>query len=132
MALLVLACSKPKALPPLSAGPFVGLNQANLPVNDRQILQEASEDFCAVVQFKNPIHAVFDPNEPCPADGGTCFYRGKSYKLEIHRSLSTFGAFGGVAYGPIITFNENFAPGNTNQISDIRVYSDQEYFKLTH
>ena len=79
---------------------------------------------------KKPIHAKIDEDAPLPSDGGTHFYKGDGYELTISISLSSFGAFNGTAYGPILNFDDKFAPGNTNQISDIRVYSNEELRKL--
>ena len=114
----------------LADGPFIGVDLAKLPLEQRHIIQEASEDFRAVVQGRKPIHAKLDSDVPLPSDGGTTFYRGNGYNLTISLSLSRFGEFNGIAYGPIIRFDDTFAPGNTNQISDIRVYSDDELRKL--
>lgn len=102
--------------------PFADLANSGASLNDQLILREASEDFCAVVAGKNPIHAVFDITAALPADGGTLFYVGRKYKLTVLNSISSFGSFNGTAHGPIITFDESFAKGNTNAISSIRVY----------
>jgi hypothetical protein len=133
-ALLFLAgCSKPSPQVILSnpkAAPFVGLSSAAMPDADRKIIMEASDDFLAVLAGKKPIHAKFDEEAPLPTDGGTTFYIGEGYKLTVVRSISSFGEFNGYAYGPALTFNEDFAPGNESTISDIRVYSDAELGKL--
>jgi hypothetical protein len=130
IAILVSSCSRQSALPQLQPGPFVGVDVSELSARDGQIIKEASEDFRAVVQGKKPIHAKFDKNAPLPSDGGTHFYKGDGYELTISISLSSFGEFNGTAYGPILTFDEKFAPGNTNKISDIRVYSNEELRKF--
>ncbi|MGO4551874.1 hypothetical protein AB4059_12310 [Lysobacter sp. 2RAF19] len=131
MAIVLLAAScvqTPQA--PNSAGPFVGLDLPKLPEGDRRIITEASEDFRAVVEGKKPVHAVFDKDAPLPADGGTTFYQGKGYRLTILISLSDFGEVHGTAYGPVVEFERAFAPGNTSEISDIRVYSPEAFGKL--
>ncbi|GAB2513277.1 hypothetical protein GCM10027084_28870 [Pseudoxanthomonas sangjuensis] len=102
--------------------PFVNLVSSGATQEDQAVLREASEDFCAVVAGKEPIHAKFDETAPLPSDGGTKFYIGRKYKLTVLNSLSGFGSFHGTAHGPIITFDESFAAGNTNEISSIRVY----------
>ena len=102
--------------------PFVDLASSGATTADQAILREASEDFCAVVAGKDPIHAKFDDAAPLPSDGGTKFYIGNRYKLTVLSSLSSFGSFNGTAHGPIIEFDDSFAPGNTNEISSIRVY----------
>jgi len=126
---LLAACSQSPSSS-FSSGPFIGVDLATLPPEHRQIIQEASEDFRAVVEGKQPIHAKIDNNEPLPSDGGTTFYKGSGYRLTILVSLSSFGDFNGAAYGPIIHFDDTFAPGNTNRISDVRVYSHDELRKL--
>lgn len=124
------ACSQRSPSSDLSSGPFIGVDLSALPPEHRQTIQEASEDFRAVVEGKKPIHARIDNNEPLPSDGGTTFYKGNGYRLTILVSLSSFGEFKGTAYGPIIHFDDTFAPGNTKQISDVRIYSDDELRKL--
>jgi hypothetical protein len=127
---VLTACSPPSSSPAVSPGPFIGVDLSTLPPEQRRIIQEASEDFRAVVEGKKPIHAELDNDAPLPSDGGTTFYKGNGYHLTISASLSSFGEFNGTAYGPIIRFDDTFAPGNTNQISDIRVYSQDELRKL--
>ena len=102
--------------------PFVDLASSGAKPEDLQVLREASEDFCAVVSGKNPLHARFDDTAAIPSDGGTLFYVGRKYKLTVLNSLSSFGSFKGYAHGPILTFDASFAPGNTNVISNVRVY----------
>ena len=124
-ALLLAGCNnssfQPAAGTPCQT-PFVNLAASGATPEDQVILREASEDFCAVVAGKKPIHAKFDETASLPSDGGTLFYIGRNYKLTVLNSLSGFGSFHGTAHGPIITFDESFAPGNTNEISNIRVY----------
>lgn len=102
--------------------PFADLSGSGASPEDQQILREASEDFCAVVAGAEPLHAKFDDTAPLPSDGGTLFYVGRKYKLTVLNSLSSFGSFEGTAHGPILRFDESFAGGNTNEISNIRVY----------
>jgi hypothetical protein len=131
--LFITACTLPKQQSTVSAqalGPFVGVNTAELSERDRQVILQASEDFSAVQKGKRPIHAVADRSHPLPADGGTTFYQGDGYKLTILKSLSSFGQFTGVAYGPILFFDTQFAPGNTSSISGVRVYSNEDLRKL--
>lgn len=133
LAALLASCSTPELQSVLmseSRDPFIGLAKADLPENDRTILSKASEDFKAVVAGKAPVHARFDESAPLPADGGTEFFVGDGYLLTVVKSISTFGSFHGIAYGPVINFERNFAPGNTSTISNIRVYSIEELKKL--
>lgn len=102
--------------------PFADLANSGASTEDQQVLREASEDFCAVVSGKEPRHAKFDDTAALPSDGGTLFYVGRKYKLTVLNSHSSFGSFNGTAHGPILTFDESFAPGNTNVVSNIRVY----------
>ena len=127
--LLLTGCGQEPARPPLSSGPFIGIDLSKLSAPNRQILTEASEDFRAVVSGKKPIHAVPDTTD-APSDGGTTFYRGNGYRLTRLLSFSGFGGVPANAYGPIIKFDREFAPGNTSEISDIRVYSSDELSKF--
>lgn len=129
IALLTVSCMQTPPPPPV-AGPFVGIDWAALPEHDRRTLSEASADFNAVASGKKPVYAIFDEQAPLPSDGGTTYYQGKGYRLTILMSLSSFGAFRGTAYGPILRFDPPFAPGNTSEISDVRVYSRDALSKL--
>ena len=122
---LLSGCNTPDFPPAADTtclAPFAGLETSGASSDDQLILREASEDFCAVVAGKAPIHAKFDKTAALPSDGGTLFYIGRKYKLTVLNSLSQFGTYQGTAHGPIITFDDSFAPGNTNTISSIRVY----------
>ena len=127
LAIATLAGCNRSDFPPAAStacqSPFVGVDQSDASHEERRILLEASEDFCAVVSGKEPIHAKFDSDAALPSDGGTKFYIGRKYKLTVLNSLSSFGGFNGMAHGPVIKFEESFAPGNTNVISSIRVYA---------
>lgn len=127
---LLGACAQPAAVPVPASGPFVGVDLSRLPERDRTIIREASEDFQAVVLGKKPVHAKFDEDAPLPSDGGTTFYKGNGYELTVLASLSSFGQLNGNAYGPILKFDDKFAPGNTNEISDIRIYSNEQLREL--
>jgi hypothetical protein len=117
--LLVLAgCARREGV---CLAPFDGLEVSGASQEDQLILREASEDFCAVVAGKEPIHAKPDAGGG-PSDGGTMFYTGRRYKLTALSSLSTFGSYRGIARGPIIEFDPSFAPGHTSTVSSIRVY----------
>lgn len=135
LAAMPLAAVSLSTAPPTTAGvtaqgPFVGIELSKLSEDDRSVIVQASEDFRAVVAGRKPVHAVFDKEHPLPADGGTTFYKGNRYKLTIQRSISSFGSFTGIAYGPVLRFEQEFAPGNVSQLSDIRVYSFDELRKL--
>ncbi|MDI9239099.1 hypothetical protein QLQ15_09275 [Lysobacter sp. LF1] len=124
-ALTLVGCNSsefPAAKGASCQAPFADLANSGASTEDQQVLREASEDFCAVVSGKEPRHAKFDDTAALPSDGGTLFYVGRKYRLTVLNSLSSFGSLNGTAHGPILTFDESFAPGNTNVISNIRVY----------
>jgi hypothetical protein len=106
----------------LAEGPFAGVDLSALPTDEAQIIRAANEDFICVVHGRKPVNAKFDKSAPLPADGGTTFYKGKGYSLTIVQSLSSFGKLNGFIYGPLITFESEFAPGNVNKISSLRFY----------
>lgn len=110
----------------LSSGPFAGVNLSTLSADQRMVVVEASEDFQVVLAGKAPLHATHDLFKAVPADGGTAFYSGRKYKLTVEKSLSSFGKLSGYVYGPIIVFDESFAPGNENQVSSLRFYTDAQ------
>jgi hypothetical protein len=106
----------------LGYGPFSDIDLSALKSNEKSIILEASADFQAVLEGKQPLHAKFDEDSPLPADGGTSFYVGSGYSLTISKSLSHFGSLSGYVYGPIIKFNREFAPGNLSTVSNLRFY----------
>ena len=108
---------------PRPADLLQGLDPDTLRPADRTVLTQAAEDFAAVLAGKQPIHAKVDEEAAVPADGGTHYYQGKGYRLTVVKSLSSFGEFHGYSYGPEITFDEQFAPGNNRHLSDVRIYS---------
>ena len=103
--------------------PFVGVDLDALPERDRSILTRAGEDFRAVLEGRDPVHATRDREAPVPADGGTNYFKGEGYDLTVLSSLSSFGAVRGKVYGPIITFDDEFAPGNSQSVSGTRFYT---------
>ena len=129
IALFASSCAQTPQLP-VAQGPFVGIEVSTLPEAERRTITEAAEDFQAVVAGRKPTHAVFDKDAPLPSDGGTTFYQGKGYRLTVLVSFSSFGGVNATAYGPIIEFERTFAPGNTSEISDIRVYSQDALNRL--
>jgi hypothetical protein len=112
--------------------PFAGVDLAKLSAADRQVITEASEDFQAVLSGKKPIHAVFDKDADLPSDGGTTFYKGKHYRLTATMTLASFGSFNGVAFGPRLEFDNTFSPGFNQEISSIRVYSNEQLAAQLH
>ena len=104
------------------AEPFVFQPESQVSHETRKVLALASDDFCEVSQGRPPKHAREDHTVDRPADGGSRFYVGNGYTITAARSLSSFGDFYGRAEGPILSFDEEFAPGNMRTISSIRVY----------
>ena len=88
---------------------------------DRAVLQQAQADFCAVLAGREPVHAKLDTESPVPADGGTQFYVAPHYRLSVVRSLSSFGQAQGMVVGPVLTFSQSFAPGNSQTVSATRI-----------
>jgi hypothetical protein len=120
--LVLAACARPDAA---CNAPFDGIETSGASQADQLILREASEDFCAVMAGKEPVHAKPAPGGG-PSDGGTLPYIGRGYKLTALNSLSQFGSFRGVARGPILEFEAPFAPGHTTTVSSVRVYATPE------
>lgn len=114
------------ASPTASGDPFAGVDLSSLAPQERQTISEAVRDFQDVVAGKLPTFAKVDGDMPLPADGGTTFYVGRGYRLTIVRSLSSFGKLDGFVYGPVITFDPAFAPGNVGQIASTRFYTPEQ------
>lgn len=88
--------------------------------------RHANEDFKAVLEGNSPIHALFDRTKPLLADGGTTYYQGAGYTLEIRKRLKEQG----YEYGPIVTFEKTKENGEEKVISQLKYYSSQEIKKL--
>ena len=120
---LLAACSVGTPAPVATAGcqPFVDLDDSKATDEDRLVIKQASEDFCAVLAGEKPIHAKKAAGTDAPTDGGSSFYVGRKYKLTVLKSASSFGGYPGIATGPILKFDQSFAPGHTSEISSITV-----------
>ena len=110
----------------LSFGPFRNVDLGKLDPAQRAIIVHASEDFDRVLRGKRPKHATFDKHAPLPADGGTEYFIGNGYKVTIVKSLSSFGALNGYVYGPVLSFDKSFAPGNISNVSSLRFYTHEQ------
>ena len=123
-------CTSAHAGEVLTSGPFAGVDLAFLPKRQAEILRAANEDFVLVEQGNRPRNAVEDDEAPLPSDGGTKFYKGKGYRLTILQSLSGFGDLSGFVYGPIITFDDDFATGNTKTVQSVRFFTTKQLEEL--
>lgn len=130
MAWATTACSLASAQT-LASGPFAGVDLAALPASDREVVAQANEDFELVRSGKKPAHAQVDPSAALPRDGGTSYYVGKHYRLKIVKSLSSFGSLRGYVYGPVISFDRSFAPGNEATVSGTRFLTFKQLSELT-
>ena len=121
--LALVACAEPPPQSVLTPAcqPFADIDWSQASKDDKQVLSEAAEDFCAVLARQKPVHARPRPGFDAPSDGGSRFYIGRRYRLTALQSASSFGGVAGTAYGPILRFDKDFAPGNTSEISQIRV-----------
>ena len=133
---LILICVSPfvSADSSLSFGPFQGVDLSVLSPSQREIISQASEDFDRVQKGKKPKYAVTNDQAPVPADGGTEFFIGNEYKLTVVKSLSSFGGsegrLDGYVYGPVVSFSNSFALGNTSQVVNLRFYTREQLQKL--
>ena len=87
-------------------------------------LREALDDFNAVLEFKDPVHAEFDEKFGLVADGGTTQIRGHGYRIVVTKSLITLGSgaqsIDGLLQGPILIFDED--PAGDRAISRVTFY----------
>ena len=97
-------------------------------------LQKSLDDFNAVLEGKNPVHAMVDKEVPLLSDGGTTYYKADGYKLTIVMSLNGImhreKYVHGYIYGPIIAFEENVMRGNFPNIQHLTFYTGGELKKL--
>jgi len=88
-----------------------------------KMLQAAADDFNAVLNFKQPVHAQIDKKAPLPADGGTTFYKCAGHDLTVMKSLFSMGELHGYMYGPVLKLKSKIGDGNSCTISRISFYS---------
>lgn len=53
-----------------------------------------------------------------------------NYKLTVIKSLSSFGSLNGYVYGPVISFDKSFAPGNMSEVVGLRFYTPEQLRRL--
>jgi len=115
---------------PLDGGPFAGFDLDVLGDSARCALLEASQDFRDVLAGRKPSFARTDADAPLPADGGSCGYVGRGYRLWVCRSLSSFGGVDGYVYGPVLSFDQDIAPGNERSLASTRFYTTAQLHAL--
>lgn len=99
--------------------------------SNKSIDELAKEDFDVVIAGKKPLNAIFDKEHGLPADGGTTYYRGDGYKLEIKQTMTRDDKENhGFLYGPIITFESIKENDQPKIISDVRFYKTEDLKKL--
>lgn len=101
----------------------------NVNLTDAQILQNAQEDYDLVVSGKKPKNAIEDNTQGVPADGGTRYFKGQGYKLEVRQTIAD-EAEPGFNYGPVITFEKIIENGKPKQMSNIKFYKTEDLLKL--
>lgn len=101
----------------------------NSNLTDPQILQNAQEDYELVVSGKKPKNATEDTSKGLPADGGTRYFKGVGYKLEVRQSIAD-ETEPGFNYGPVITFEKILENGKPKQISNVKFYKTEDLLKL--
>ena len=92
-------------------------------------LQNALDDFNAILDFKRPVHAQRDKNAAVPGDGGTHYYQGQGYRVTLMHSSFSLGrphnifgsspadraaqdaAVNGFMYGPVLSLGDEFGFG---------------------
>lgn len=98
----------------------------------RATLERAFEDFDRVVAFKKPVHAVQSRPDAVLFDGGTTFWKGEGYSIEIRKRICGIGTKRGFfMYGPILTFDESVVRGDEEgrTISDVRLFGGAQLHK---
>ncbi|MGN7919930.1 hypothetical protein [Lysobacter sp. 22409] len=114
----------------LDGGPFAGVDLDAFGEPARGAVLEASQDFRDVLAGRRPSFAQPDMDAPLPADGGSHGYIGRGYRLWICRSLSSFGGVHGYVYGPVLSFDQDVAPGNERSLAATRFYTAAQLHAL--
>ncbi len=80
----------------------------------------AEDDYKSVTEGKKPVHAI--SNGQCMLDGGTCFYIGDGYKLEVRHQISSENDEN-IIYGPIINFDSILENSKPKQMTNLKTYT---------
>jgi len=114
----------------LELGPFSGIDISLFNKLDAITISNSNEDFLLVLDGKKPKHAVLNEVAAPALDGSTTSYLGNRYELVVIQSPSTFGGIHGYIYGPIITYERKFAPGNMTTVNYLRFYTTDQLSNL--
>ena len=125
VASLLAACSQPHA--PAAAdkfspcSPIVGLDDPDLPTEARTTIREAQEDFCAVLDNREPTYAKRVAPPATTKKRGSTYYAGKGYRLVMYRDDFEAGGAFFAYYGPVLHFDSRANIAGPGQLSQVRV-----------
>jgi hypothetical protein len=90
----------------------------------KEALTRALEDFELVLEYRQPRHAKRMNPGMTLFDGGTTWWQGEGYLLEIASRVCTIGKWRYLMYGPIITFENSVIDSNEEGrvISSVRLH----------
>jgi len=114
----------------LERGPFSGIDISKCSEEDAHTIRTANEDFLLVQEGKKPKHATLNSKTTPIIDGSTTSYLGSRYEIVVIQSPSTFGGMHGYIYGPIVTFDREFAPSSMTTVNSLRFYTNEQLKKL--
>ena len=122
-ALFLTACSQSPVPRPSAqftpCWPIAGLEDPDIPPEARTTILEAQEDFCAVLENREPKHAHKVSPPATTKKRGSTYYAGRGYRLTVVRdTFETGGAYFGF-YGPVLHFDSP-GPGR-GKMSQVRV-----------
>lgn len=88
---------------------FAGADLTEVSSEDRQKLDAASVDYCAVLAGKSPIHAKVDPSFKSAHNGSTMRYLGDGYTLMDVRDVKFVAGVPVGVFGPEIALDRPLA-----------------------
>lgn len=88
---------------------FAGTDLTEVSSENRQKLDYASVDYCAVLAGKPPVHAKADPSFKSTHNGSTKRYLGNGYTLMDVRDVKFVAGVPVGVFGPEITFDRQLA-----------------------
>ena len=122
-ALALISCSRESSTVdvPQQCQPLVDIAWDYMSREDKAALSEASEDFCAVLVGKSPVHAQPDLQFSAPPNGSTRRYLGRGYQLTAVRNARFIGGVPVGVAGPVLRFDSNLGAGESLEISQLRI-----------
>ena len=116
------ACSGSPAAQVESCQPIANMDWAHVRPDDKVKIEHATEDYCAVLAGKSPVHAKPDPTFRKPPNGSTRRYAGDGYTVTRVRNARFLGGAGVGFQGAVLRFSAELGAGEEHEISSVTAF----------